>query len=145
MLWNSKEMSEKCDASKIKVLRHHLLLTTNHEADKVAGASVCIQEVHIMNRACWLVATLTERKIKKQTFYFSLALVVKITCTSTSLVNCEAFSPFCTDSVLESLIDECSHCKLLSKSTIWTSIQLGASRKGKRHLDWMSFEKAHNS
>lgn len=87
----------------------------------------------------------TKKKEKKQVFHFSLASVVKITCTSTSLVNCAAFFSFCIDGFLENLIDECSHCKLLSKSTIWTCIQLGASRKGKRHLDWMSFQRAHNS
>lgn len=87
-----------------------------------------------MNRTCWVVVTLGEKK-NCAVFHFSLASVVKITCTSTSLVNCEAFSSFCTDSFLENLIDECSHCKLLSKSTIWTSIQLSASRKEALRLD----------
>ena len=102
--------------SEIKVLCHHLQQPPAHEADKEAGASVCFQEVRIVNRTCWLVVTLgeEEKKKKKQAFHFSLGSVVKITCTSTSLVNFEAFS----DSFLENLIDECSHCKLLSKSTI---------------------------
>lgn len=51
----------------IKVLRQHFLQATNHEEDKAAGASVRIQEVHVMNRTCWLVVTLAEEEegIKK--------------------------------------------------------------------------------
>lgn len=34
----------------VKVVHHHLPQPPNHEEDKEAGASVCVQEVHIRNR-----------------------------------------------------------------------------------------------
>ena len=51
--------------SEIKVLCHHLQQPPAHEADKEAGASVCFQEVRIVNRTCWLVVTLGEEEKKR--------------------------------------------------------------------------------
>lgn len=102
-------------------MRHLLPQPPNHEEDKEAGASVCIQEVHIII-GTRLVVTLEEEEeekknlLVKRVLHFSLALVVTMTCTSTSLANCEVFHSVQMGSY--HLIDDCSHCKLLSKSTI---------------------------
>lgn len=105
-----------------------------------AGTSFCFQEVYMMNRSCWLVMTL-EWEEKKTSVQFFTCICGWIICTSISHVNLKNSLPS-VQVAFRKADDEYSHCKLLSKSTIWTSIQLCASKKGKRHLNWMHFSKS---
>lgn len=84
------------------------------------------------------------RRKKKLVFNFSLAFVVELSEPVLHMWIWRIFS-LLYRWLVRKANDEYSHCKLLSKSTIWTSIQLCASKKGKRHLNWMPFQRTQNS
>jgi len=87
-----KGVEKKKKRSEIKVLYHHL----PHKPQTMEKIRQQVPQF-VFRKLSWLVVTLEEveeEKKKKQALHFSLALVVKITCASISLVNCGAFSPF---------------------------------------------------